>query len=58
MLSSRVIEGQLYFHVLDKGDSFPSELALLGIRDCMGCDMGLSDAVRAYLAKNHLGMSA
>lgn len=58
VLSSRIIEGQCYFHVLDKTDAFPSELALLGIRDCMGCDIGMSDAVRAYLAKNHIGMSA
>lgn len=58
VLSSRVIEGQLYFYVIDKNESFPSELALLGVRDCMGCETGLSDAVRAFLAKNHLGMSA
>jgi ABC-2 type transport system ATP-binding protein len=58
VLSSRVIEDQFYFHVIDKSEAFPSELALLGIRDCMGCDIGMSDAVRAYLAKNHQGMAS
>lgn len=58
VLSSRIIEGQFFFHVLDKTDAFSSELALLGVRDCMGCEIGMSDAVRAYLARNHIGMSA
>ena len=37
-------------------EAFASELALLGVRDCSGCEIGLSDAVRAYLSKNHLGV--
>jgi hypothetical protein len=40
---------------MDKSEAFASELALLGIRDCTGCDVGMSDAVRAFLSKNHLG---
>jgi ABC-2 type transport system ATP-binding protein len=57
VLSSRVVEDQLYFHVIDKSEAFVSELALLGIRDCASCEIGMSDAVRAYLSKNHLGTS-
>lgn len=56
VLSSRLIEDSFYFYVMDKTEAFASELALLGIRDCTGRDVGMSDAVRAYLSKNHLGM--
>lgn len=55
VLSSRVIDDQCFFYVIDKSEAFASELALLGIRDCSACDIGLADAVRAFLSKNHLG---
>jgi ABC-2 type transport system ATP-binding protein len=55
VLSSRLVEDNFYFYVMDKSEAFASELALLGIRDCTGRDVGMSDAVRAYLSKNHLG---
>ena len=41
--------------MLDKSEAFVSELALLGVHDRSGCEVGLSDAVRAFLSKNHLG---
>jgi ABC-2 type transport system ATP-binding protein len=55
VLSSRRVEDSFYFYVMDKTEAFASELALLGVRDCTGCDIGMSDAVRAFLSKNHLG---
>lgn len=55
LLSSRVIEGDVHFYVLDPGESFGSRLGLLGIRNAVSQPLGLANAVRAYLAKNHLG---
>lgn len=56
LLSSRVIDDLWHFHVLDAPDSFASQLALMGVRDAQASAVGLSAAVRAYLAKNHNGM--
>lgn len=55
LLSARVIEDELHFYVLDPGDSFASRLSLLGIREATAMPLGLASAVRAYLARNHLG---
>lgn len=55
LLGGRIIEDSFHFHVLDAGESFGSKLALLGIRDATSAPVGLSTAVRALLAQNHLG---
>jgi ABC-2 type transport system ATP-binding protein len=55
LLSGRRIEDSYHFFVLDAGDSFGSQLALLGIRDSSSAPVGLSTAVRALLAQHHLG---
>src|SRR5690606_10999514 len=57
LLSSRVIEDELHFHVLDAGPGFAKELALLGIPDAVGSPLDLAGALRAYLARHHAGSS-
>ena len=56
LLSSRTIEDELHFYVLDQPESFASQLALMGIKNATPAPVGLDTAVRVYMTKNHLGM--
>lgn len=55
VLSSRLIEDKFLFYVLDQEAGFASRLALLGVKHADSSEIGLASAVRAFLAKNHLG---
>lgn len=54
-LGGRVIDDKFQFYVIDTTAGFKSKLALLGISQTSSQCVGLAQAVRAFLGKNHVG---
>jgi ABC-2 type transport system ATP-binding protein len=54
-LCGRIIDDHFHFYALDCSQAFKCRLALLGIAETNAVGVGLSQAVRAFLQKNHAG---
>lgn len=54
-LGGRLIEEKYQFDVIDSGETFASELNLLGIQDPVYIEVDMANAVRAFLTRKHAG---
>lgn len=57
-LCGRTIDDKFHFFALDRSQGFNNRLALLGIAEAKAVGVGLSQAVRAFLHKNHAGQGS